>query len=57
MEETVNNINKYFQVERPATAEEMYTVEFLPDYKMPSIDRVPTIAQVYKQWEAQSQKK
>lgn len=57
MEETVNNINKYFQVERPVTAEEMFTVEFLPDIKMPPIGRVPTIEQVYKQWEAQSKKK
>jgi NitT/TauT family transport system substrate-binding protein len=57
MEETVNNINKYFQVERPVTAPEMYTVEFLPDYKMPPIDRVPNMDQVYKQWESQSQKK
>ncbi|RPJ38459.1 MAG: hypothetical protein EHM27_11155 [Deltaproteobacteria bacterium] len=57
MEETVNSINKYFQVERPVTAQEMYTVEFLPDLKMPPIARVPTGEQVYKQWEAQSQKK
>ena len=35
----------------------MYTVEFLPDYKMPPIDRVPNMDQVYKQWESQSQKK
>jgi NitT/TauT family transport system substrate-binding protein len=53
MEETVNILNKYFQVERPVTAQETYTVEFLPDYKMPSIDRLPTIDQVYKKWESQ----
>jgi len=55
MEETVNILNKYFQVERPVTAQEMYTVEFLPDYKMPSVDRLPTVEQLYKKW--QSQKK
>jgi NitT/TauT family transport system substrate-binding protein len=55
MEETVNILNKYFQVERPVTAQEMYTVDFLPDYKMPSVDRLPTVDQLYKKW--QSQKK
>jgi len=53
MEETVNVLNKYFQVERPVTAQEIYTVEFLPDYKMPSIDRLPTMDQVYKKWESE----
>ncbi len=53
MEETVRVLNKYFQVDRPVTAQEMYTVEFLPDYKMPSIDRLPTMDQIYKQWEAE----
>jgi NitT/TauT family transport system substrate-binding protein len=53
MEETVSVLNKYFQVERPVTAPEMYTVEFLPDYKMPSIDRLPTMDQVYKKWESE----
>ena len=53
MEETVNILNKYFQVERPVTAQELYTVEFLPDYKMPSIDRLPTMDQVYKKWESE----
>jgi NitT/TauT family transport system substrate-binding protein len=57
MEETVNNINKYFQVERPVTAQEMYTVEFLPDLKMPSIEKVPTVEQIYRQWENRPQKK
>lgn len=55
MEETVNILNKYFPVERPVTAQEMFTVEFLPDYKMPSIDRLPSVDQVYRKW--QSQKK
>lgn len=55
MEETVNIINKYFQVERPVTAQEMYTVEFLPDYKMPPVNHLPTVDQLYKKW--QSQKK
>ena len=53
MEETVNVLNKYFQVERPVSAKEVYTVEFLPEYKMPSIDRLPSVDQVYKQWESQ----
>jgi len=53
MEETVNNINKYFTVERPVTAKEMYTVEFLPDYKMPSINHLPTVDQLYQQWVSQ----
>jgi NitT/TauT family transport system substrate-binding protein len=53
MEETVNILNKYFQVDRPVTAQELYTVEFLPDIKMPPIDRLPTMDQVYKKWESQ----
>jgi NitT/TauT family transport system substrate-binding protein len=53
MEETVKVLNKYFQVERPVTAQEMYTVEFLPDYKMPSVDRLPTMDQIYKKWESE----
>jgi NitT/TauT family transport system substrate-binding protein len=53
MEATVNNINRYFKVERPVTAKEMYTVEFLPDIKMPSISHVPTVDQLYQQWVSQ----
>jgi len=53
MEETVSILNKYFQVERPVTAQEMYTVEFLPDIKMPSIDRIPPVDQLYRKWESQ----
>ena len=53
MEETVNILNKYFQVDRPVTAQELYTVDFLPDIKMPSIDRLPSMDQVYKKWESQ----
>jgi NitT/TauT family transport system substrate-binding protein len=53
MQATVDNINKYFQIERPVTAEEMYTAEFLPDYKMPSIDHLATVADLYQQWKSQ----
>lgn len=53
MEETVGNINKYFGVERPVSAEEMYTVEFLPDYKMPSIGHLATEDELYRKWQAQ----
>lgn len=53
MKATVANINKYFPVEKPAKFEDMYTMEFLPDYKMPSIDHLPTGEALYEQWMAQ----
>lgn len=54
MQATVDNINKYFPVEKPVTVTDMYTIEFLPDYKMPSIDHLPTGEDLYKQWKAQN---
>lgn len=53
MKATVDNINKYFSVEKPVRFDEMYTMEFLPDYKMPSIDQLPTSEALYQQWQAQ----
>lgn len=53
MKATVDNINKYFPVETPVTVEDMYTTEFLPDYKMPSIAHLPTGDELYEQWQAQ----
>ena len=50
MKETVDNINKYFKIERQVTAEEMYTTELLPDYKMPSLDKLATFDQLYQEW-------
>ena len=35
MRETVDLINKYFDIARPLTAEEMFTTEFLPHYSWP----------------------
>ncbi len=56
MQETVDYINKYFEVEKPVTAEEMFTTAFLPDYKMPSTDKLPTVQELYKQWKAEQKK-
>jgi len=53
MQETVDNINKYFEVKREVTAAEMYTAEFLPKYSMPSIEHFATVDELYRQWEAQ----
>ena len=53
MQETVDNINKHFKVDKGVTAKEMYTTEFLPDYKMPSIAGLPTNEQLYSKWKAQ----
>jgi len=53
MKATVDNINKYFPVETPVTHADMYTMEFLPDYKMPSIAHLPTSEDLYNQWQAQ----
>ncbi len=52
MQATVDNINRYFDVERSVTAGEMYTSEFLPDYKMPSISHLPSAAELYRRWKA-----
>ena len=52
MEETVGNINKYYDVDRNVSADEMFTTAFLPDYKMPSISHLPTVAEMYDKWKA-----
>jgi NitT/TauT family transport system substrate-binding protein len=54
MKATVDNINKYFPVETPVTFKDMYTMEFLPDFKMPSIDHLPSSDELYEQWQAQN---
>lgn len=56
MQETVDYINKYFEVEKPVAAAEMYTTEFLPENKMPSIDHLPTVEALYLQWKAEQKK-
>jgi len=53
MKETVDNINKYFNPDRPVTAEEMYTADLLPDYKMPSLDKLATFDELYQKWLSQ----
>ena len=53
MQETVDNINEYFEVDRRVTAEEMYTTQFLPDYKMPSTAGLAGVDELYKRWQAQ----
>ncbi|RKX77923.1 MAG: hypothetical protein DRP87_07725 [Spirochaetes bacterium] len=53
MQETVDNINMYFDVERKVTAEEMYTVDFIPDYKLPSLNHLPTVDELYLRWKSE----
>ena len=53
MVETVNNINEYFEVERPVTAEEMYTTAFLPHYALPPLDQLPTVDELWERWKAE----
>lgn len=50
MEESVGYINKYFDVSKPVTAEEMYTNRFLPDYSLPNMDGFFTNSEVYQMW-------
>lgn len=53
MQETVDNINKYFEVQREVTAAEMFTTSFLPDYSMPGLDKLPAEDALYRQWQAE----
>ena len=53
MVETVNDINEYFEVERPVTAEEMYTTAFLPHYALPPLDQLPTVDELWERWKAE----
>ena len=52
MQQTVDLINTYFDVDRKITADEMFTNEFLPGYRMPSTSELPTKAELYNKWKA-----
>ncbi len=54
MEETVEYINRYFELAVPIAAEDVYTRDFLPYYALPSLEHLVTEDVLWEQWRAEN---